>query len=64
MTIRAHLNNIAGQHLNWAPAAERVPHSRLRTEERTVTAWFVPPIVVPIFLSILWLGYALNRAYM
>src|SRR6185437_3190172 len=29
-TIRAHVISIAGQRLNWAPAAERVPHSRLR----------------------------------
>jgi hypothetical protein len=28
-----------------------------------MTSWFVPPIVIPIFLAILITGYALYRAY-
>ena len=29
-----------------------------------MTRWFVPPVVVPVFLAILIVGYALYRAYM
>jgi hypothetical protein len=28
-----------------------------------MTSWLVPPIVIPIFLAIFIIGYALYRAY-
>jgi hypothetical protein len=49
--------------LNQALTAERDVCSRLTGEQRIMAFWLIPPLLFPVLVAALFVGYAIRHGY-